>query len=64
MLRPVEKNPPRVRTGTSDACVIGSCCAQINNLLGAINRRQKRDKIILGVVIGLCTVLMLHYGMG
>ena len=34
-------------------------CAQINNLLGAIGRRQKRDKIILATVIGACVSLLL-----
>ena len=38
--------------------------AQIDALLGAISRRQKRDKVILGVVIGLCTTLLLWSGFG
>lgn len=43
---------------------LSSLAPQINSLLGAIQRRQKRDKIILGVVIGLCTALLLWSGFG
>ena len=43
---------------------LGALAPQVNALLGAIGRRQKRDKIILGVVIGVCTALLLLYGYG
>jgi hypothetical protein len=33
----------------------------INNLLSMIKTRRRRDAIIMGVVIGLCLVLLLTY---
>ena len=36
--------------------------AQVNSLIGAISRRQKREKIIIAAVIGTCTSLMIIYG--
>ncbi|KAH9920233.1 V-snare-domain-containing protein [Epithele typhae] len=33
----------------------------ITNLLGMIKTRRRRDAVILGVIIGLCTVLLLMY---
>ncbi|TCD64311.1 hypothetical protein EIP91_004258 [Steccherinum ochraceum] len=33
----------------------------INSLVGMIKSRRRRDSIILGVIIGLCTILLLTY---
>ena len=33
----------------------------INNPLGMIKTRRRRDALIIGCVIGLCTVLLLMY---
>ena len=33
----------------------------INNLLNMIKTRRRRDSIIIGCIIGLCTVLLLSY---
>ena len=38
---------------------ISSIAPQVNALIGMIGRRQKRDKIILGVIIGLCVGVLL-----
>ena len=43
---------------------IASLAPQINDLLSMISRRQKREKLILGGVVGVCTALMLIYGFG
>jgi hypothetical protein len=39
---------------------IAALSPQINALMGMISRRQKRDRIVLGVVVGLCTGLGAH----
>ena len=36
---------------------------QINAMMGYIGRRKKRDKLVLGTVIGLCTGFLLWYSM-
>ena len=33
----------------------------INGVIGMIKSRRRRDSIIVGCVIGLCTVLLLMY---
>ncbi|KAF5313118.1 hypothetical protein D9619_002589 [Psilocybe cf. subviscida] len=33
----------------------------INNLIGMIKSRRRRDSVILGLVIGICTILLLTY---
>jgi len=33
----------------------------INNLLGMIKSRRRRDTIIVGLLIGVCLVLLLGY---
>lgn len=33
----------------------------VNNLIRLIHRRRQRDRVIMGVVIGTCTVLILMY---
>jgi golgi SNAP receptor complex member 1 len=33
----------------------------LNNLIRLIHRRRQRDRVIMGVVIGTCTVLILMY---
>jgi Golgi SNAP receptor complex protein 1 len=33
----------------------------INNLLGMIKTRRRRDAIIMGLVIGVCMLLLLSY---
>ena len=38
---------------------ISSLAPQVNSLIGAISRRERRDKIILAVVIGLCIGVVL-----
>ena len=38
---------------------ISNMAPQVNELLGMISHRRKRDKIILGVVIGLCGGILL-----
>ena len=43
---------------------LAALAPQVNNMLGAINRRQKRDKVIFGVVIGVCTFVMIMSGFG
>jgi Golgi SNAP receptor complex protein 1 len=43
---------------------LASLAPQVNSLINAIGRRQKRDKIILAVAFGLCTALLLWYGFG
>lgn len=43
---------------------LSSLAPQINGLLGMISRRQKRDKIILGLVAGVCMSLLLYSGFG
>ena len=43
---------------------LASLAPQIDHLLSAINRRQKRDKIILAIVVGGCVALLLIYGFG
>lgn len=35
----------------------------INNLIQRINLRKRRDSLILGSVIGFCTVLLLLYAL-
>lgn len=41
---------------------LASLAPQVNNVLSAISRRQRRDKVILASVIGTCTALMIIYG--
>ena len=36
----------------------------MNALIGKIGIRKKRDKLILGAVIGVCTTLLLLYAFG
>ena len=43
---------------------IASLAPQIDALMGMIQRRQKRDKLVLGVVFGVCTAALLFYGLG
>jgi Golgi SNAP receptor complex protein 1 len=33
----------------------------VNNLIQKINLRKRRDSIILGLVVGLCTFLLIYY---
>jgi hypothetical protein len=33
----------------------------INNLVGMIKSRRRRDSIILGLLIGVCTIIILSY---
>ncbi|MED6268625.1 Golgi SNAP receptor complex member 1 [Characodon lateralis] len=33
----------------------------INNLIQRINLRKRRDSLILGTVVGVCTILLLLY---
>lgn len=33
----------------------------LNSIIQRINMRKKRDSIILGVVVGTCTILLLLY---
>jgi hypothetical protein len=33
----------------------------INNLIGMIKSRRRRDAIIMGLVIGVCLILLLTY---
>ena len=41
---------------------LSSLAPQIGSLLGAISRRQKRDKIIIACVIGVCTAVLIING--
>ena len=43
---------------------LASLVPQVNSLLTAIGRRQRRDKVILASVIGICTALIIIYGFG
>ena len=43
---------------------LSSLAPQIGSLLGAISRRQKRDKIIIACVIGVCTAILIINGFG
>ena len=44
--------------------LISTLAPRVNSLLGAIGRRQKRDKMILAVVTGLCIGFILIYAFG
>jgi len=41
--------------------LLSSVAPQVNALIGSIARRKKRDKMILGVLIGCCTSFLLLY---
>ena len=43
---------------------LAAVAPQLNNMIGWISRRQKRDKLVLGAVIGVCSGSLLLYGMG
>ena len=42
---------------------IAAASPQINAMIGYIGRRKKRDKLVLGTVIGLCSGFLLWYSM-
>jgi len=48
----------RIRTRFND---ISNRFPAVNSLLQRINLRKRRDSVILGLVIGICTFLMLLY---
>lgn len=48
----------RIRTKFND---ISNRFPAVNSLLQRINLRKRRDSVILGLVIGVCTFLMLLY---
>ena len=37
---------------------------QVDAVIGALSRRKKRDKIILGVLIGFCSAVLFVYAFG
>ena len=43
---------------------LSAVAPQMNALIGKIGIRKKRDKLILGAVIGVCTTLLLLYAFG
>ncbi|CAB1347871.1 unnamed protein product [Coregonus sp. 'balchen'] len=69
---PVASNPPTVSASLLPLSLPPSqppCCLYpshhrfpaINNLIQRINLRKRRDSLILGGVIGVCTILLLLY---
>ena len=42
---------------------IAAASPQINAMIGYLARRKKRDKLVLGAVIGLCSGSLLWYSM-
>ena len=43
---------------------LAAVAPQLNSMIGWIARRQKRDKLVLGAVIGVCSGSLLLYSMG
>lgn len=44
--------------------LISALAPRASALIGAISRRQKRDKMILAIVFGLCLGMFLIFGFG
>ena len=49
---------------TNKLGALSAIAPQVNGIIVAIQRRKKRDKVILGVVTSLCCVFLVHYGWG
>ena len=47
----------------SKLTVIAAASPQINAMIGYLARRKKRDKLVLGTVIGLCSGFLLWYSL-
>ena len=43
---------------------LASVSPQINSLIGMIGRRKRRDKVVLGCVIGVCSAILVIYTFG